>query len=66
MARKFTLVRIDLDEATYILNTENGVSLRAAGWKMIGETPGRSWSVPSRPRIDTHPLQGRFLFEASA
>jgi hypothetical protein len=50
---------------TYILNTENGVSLRAAGWKMIGETPGRSWSVPSRPRVDTHPLQCRFLFEAA-
>jgi len=51
---------------TYILNTENGVSLRAAGWKMIGETPGRSWSVPSRPRVDTHPLQGRLLFEAAS
>jgi hypothetical protein len=50
---------------TYILNTENGVSLRAAGWKMIGETPGRSWSVPSRPRVDTHPLQGRLLFEVA-
>lgn len=34
-----------------------------AGWRLIGETPGRSWSVPSRPRIDKHPLQTRLLFE---
>jgi hypothetical protein len=48
---------------TYILATEPGTSLTATGWRMIGETPGRSWSVPSRPRIDTHPLQARFLYE---
>src|SRR5262249_17530278 len=35
---------------TYILATEPGKSLMAAGWRLIGETPGRSWSVPSRPR----------------
>jgi hypothetical protein len=51
---------------TYILASENGASLRAAGWRLIGETPGRSWSVPSRPRVDTHPLQCRLLFESSA
>lgn len=49
---------------TYILASEPGTSLTAAGWRLIGETPGRSWSVPSRPRVDTHPLQKRFLFEA--
>lgn len=48
---------------TYILASEPGTSLTAAGWRMIGETPGRSWSVPSRPRVDTHPLQKRLLFE---
>ena len=51
---------------TFILRTEPGISLRAAGWKLIGETPGKSWSVPSRPRVDKHPLQGRLLFEAVA
>jgi hypothetical protein len=51
---------------TYILASENGITLRAAGWRLIGETPGRSWSVPSRPRVDVHPLQKRFLFERSA
>ena len=48
---------------TYTLSSEPGTSLTAAGWRLIGETPGRSWSVPSRPRIDTHPLQKRMLFE---
>jgi hypothetical protein len=49
---------------TYILATEPGTSLTAAGWRLIGGTPGKSWSVPSRPRVDTHPLQKRMLFEA--
>jgi hypothetical protein len=48
---------------TYTLDNESGASLRASGWKFIGETPGRSWSVPSRPRVDTHPLQKRFRWE---
>lgn len=48
---------------TYILASENGASVKAAGWRLIGETPGRSWSVPSRPRVDTHPLEPRLLFE---
>lgn len=48
---------------TYILAIEPGTSLTAAGWRMIGETPGRSWSVPSRPRVDKHPLQKKLLFE---
>ena len=51
---------------TYILKSEPGASLRAAGWRLIGETPGRSWSVPSRPRVDKHPLQGKLLFEVKA
>lgn len=51
---------------TYILASEPGVSLTAAGWRMIGETPGRSWSVPSRPRVDKHPLQEKLLFEKVA
>ena len=51
---------------TYILYTEAGISLRASGWKLIGEVKGRSWSCPSRPRIDKHPLQGKLLFEVMA
>lgn len=51
---------------TYILATEPGTSLKAAGWKLVGSTPGRSWSVPSRPRIDKHPLQPKLRWEMSA
>lgn len=50
---------------TYILKREPGTSLVAAGWKLIGETPGRSWSVPSRPRSDKHPLEPKLLFEVA-
>jgi hypothetical protein len=48
---------------TYILSSEPGISLRAAGWTLIGERGGGSWSVPSRPRVDKHPLQTKLLFE---
>jgi hypothetical protein len=48
---------------TYILANEPGTSLMGAGWRLIGETPGKSWSVPSRPRVDKHPLQKKLLFE---
>jgi hypothetical protein len=48
---------------TYILASEPGTSLTAAGWRLIGETGGGSWSRGSRPRVDTHPLQKKLLFE---
>lgn len=48
---------------TYIQVTEDGASLRASGWRLIGQTPGRSWNVPSRPREDKHELGPRTLFE---
>ena len=48
---------------TYIMQDETGVSLTAAGWRLIGKRGGGSWSVPSRPRVDKHPLQGKLLFE---
>lgn len=51
---------------TYTLPDEGGASLRAAGWKLIGETPGKSWSVPSRPRVDRHELGQRDIWEKSA
>ena len=51
---------------TYILKREPGTSLTAAGWKLIAETPGKSWSVPSRPRDDKHPIEQKLLFEKTA
>lgn len=51
---------------TYILKTEDGASLRASGWTFFGTTPGKSWSVPARPRSDKHPLgtKHRYVFGA--
>lgn len=49
---------------TYTLQSEQGASLRGAGWKIIGEVKGRSWNTKSRPRVDTHPLQDKFCWEA--
>ena len=49
---------------TYILNTEPGTSLKASGWTLIGERgSAKGWNVPSRPRVDKHPLQKKLLFE---
>lgn len=48
---------------TYTLQTESGASLRAAGWRIVREVPAKSWSHPSRPRVDKHLLQARFAWE---
>lgn len=50
---------------TYTLKSEGGSSLRAAGWKLLGERTGKSWTCPSRPRIDKHSLQDKFAWEAA-
>jgi hypothetical protein len=52
---------------TYTLPEEGGASLRAAGWKLLGERGGGNWNVKSRPRIDTKEhLQGqKLLWEAT-
>ena len=51
---------------TFTLNSEKGTSVIASGWKCIGSTPGKSWSVPSRPRIDKHTIQKKFKWEKVA
>ena len=48
---------------TYTLNTEPGTSLVAAGWTCLGEAGGGSWSRPSRPCVDLHPLQRKMRWE---
>lgn len=52
---------------TYTLPEEGGASLKAAGWKLIGERGGGSWNVKSRPRIDTaeHLAGQKLLWEAA-
>jgi hypothetical protein len=51
---------------TYTLASESGTSLVAAGWRCLGESGGGSWSRPSRPRVDLHPLQEKLRWEATA
>ena len=48
---------------TYILDSEPGTSLKAAGWKIVGSAGGGSWSRPSRKRVDKHPTQFKFRWE---
>lgn len=51
---------------TYTLPEEGGASLRAAGWTLIGEAGGGSWSRRERPRVDEHPTQVKFRWERAA
>ena len=52
---------------TYTLKEEPGTSVKAAGWKCVGETKdGDSWDRLLRPRIDKHPLQAKLKWEIAA
>jgi hypothetical protein len=51
---------------TYVLSTEPGTSLRAAGWQCAGEVRGKPWNTRRRPRADKHPLQNKYRWEAKA
>ena len=50
---------------TYTLIEETGVSLDAAGWKVVGQTKGGTWNRPEcgRPRVDKHPTGQKTLWE---
>lgn len=50
---------------TYILASEDGASVKAAGWRLIGQRGGGSWSRDERPRVDMHPTQAKLLFEVT-
>lgn len=47
---------------TYTLVSEPGTSLKAAGFKCVGECQGGSWSRVERKRIDKHPLGQKNLW----
>lgn len=49
---------------SYTLSSESGVSLKASGYRVVGSAGGGSWSCHSRPRIDTHPLQLKVLWQS--
>ena len=48
---------------TYILESENGASVRAAGWKCIGQEGGLRWTGKRRPSVDLYPAQMKLRFE---
>ena len=51
---------------TYILESENGASLRAAGWKCVGQAGGLRWTGRRRPEVDLYPAQMKIRFERTA
>ena len=58
---------------TYILDTESGASLRAAGWKCVGLAGGKRWTGSCRPistrhtplTADLYPAQMKYRYEQS-
>lgn len=48
---------------TYILESESGTSLRAAGWRCVGQAGGLRWTGRSRPTVDLYPAQMKLRFE---
>jgi hypothetical protein len=51
---------------TYTLVSGPGSSVRGTGWKEIGRRGGGTWDTPSRPRVDTHPLEQKTRWEVVA
>lgn len=50
---------------TYILASENGSSLKASGYKCIGQAGGLRWTGKRRPQVDLCPAQMKMRFERS-
>ncbi len=50
---------------TYTLPEEGGTSLRAAGWRCLGEMGGGTWTRKSRPRVDEQNTQRKLGWEAA-
>lgn len=48
---------------TYILETENGASLRAAGWKCAGLAGGKIWTGKRRPAEPLYPEMMKYRYE---
>lgn len=47
----------------YILESENGASLKASGWKCVGQAGGLRWTGKRRPEVDLYPAQMKIRFE---
>lgn len=61
-ARRAALAKGYRRGLTYILSSESGASLRAAGWSFLWHVKGRSWDTPSRPRTDKHPIEDKVAY----
>lgn len=48
---------------TYILESENGASLRASGWKCIGQAGGLRWTGKRKPEVDLYHAQMKLRYE---
>ena len=51
---------------TYTLPEEGGASLRAAGFRLLGQAGGGTWNRKTRPRLDLHPMQVKMKWEMCA
>ncbi len=48
---------------TYTLDTEDGASLRAAGWICVGPAGGLRWTGERKPEVDLSPPQMKLRYE---
>ena len=48
---------------TYILDTENGASVKAAGYRCAGRAGGKRWTGSRCPKVDLYPAQLKIRFE---
>ena len=48
---------------TYILDTENGASLKAAGWICAGLAGGKEWNGKRKPPEPLYPAQMKYRYE---
>ena len=48
---------------TYVLDTENGASVRAAGFRCAGLAGGKRWTGARRPPEDLYPAQMKYRYE---
>lgn len=51
---------------TYILDSEPGTSLKAAGWQCVGQAGGLQWTGRRRPKVELYPQQMKLRFERTA
>lgn len=48
---------------TYILESENGCSLKAAGWKCAGLAGGKQWTGARKPSVPLYPQEMKYRYE---